>query len=138
VNASTLVESENRWTAACASAIWAHSNSRSVTRCAIRWNAWPVKVEAGKHAQKLRQISLRSWCTHPLHGHCQHHLADRGPMLRTMAGARSIDVSDEVELLSDPEQCTDIAHRPYPDGACLAQIGPRWRVRGAQDDLPGY
>ena len=59
-------------------------------------------------------------------------------MLCTMAGARSIDVSDEIELLSDPEQCTDIAHRSCPYGACLAQIGLGWRVRGAQDDLPGY
>ena len=46
--ASTLADSSKRPTAAFASATCAVSNSASVTRCSIRWNACPVNLEPGK------------------------------------------------------------------------------------------
>jgi len=58
--------------------------------------------------QKLRQIPLRAGRARPLDGyrHCQ--LADRRAAFSAKVAARPVDVSDQIELLGNPDQRADI------------------------------
>jgi hypothetical protein len=50
--------------------------------------------------------------------------------------ARAVDQPDEIELLGDPHQGSDIPDGAVADDLGGSQIRHRWRLSGAEDGLP--
>ena len=57
---------------------------------------------------------------------------------RTVSGTRPVNVPDQVDLLGDPHQRSDIADGAYADGTGLAQVRRGHRVSRAKHSLPRH
>ena len=74
--------------------------------------------------------------TRPLHRYGKHHLSDAGASSRRLQPTCLIDESDQVQLLGDPHQRSDITDPLCPYRSSRSQIDHWWRIRRAQHGLP--
>src|SRR5690349_6635689 len=107
-------------------------------RLACERRSAQARYEGKTLLEKPRKVSLRAGGAHPLQCHGQYHLADRRPILGAVVAASTIDMPDEIELLGDPQQRADVAHRTRTDRPRVSQVRlVRW-VHGAKNDLSRY
>src|ERR1019366_8406943 len=73
--------------------------------------------------QKGSKMALGCWRTGSLNSHGEHHFANRRAAARGLQTTGLINESDQIQLLSDPYQGTDVADQSRPDGTGRSQVG---------------
>src|ERR1039458_6360709 len=80
-------------------------------------------------------MALGCWRTGSLNSHGEHHFANRRAAARGLQTTGLINESDQIQLLSDPYQGTDVADQSRPDGTGRSQVGHRGWICRAQHGL---
>src|ERR1022692_2094996 len=81
-------------------------------------------------------MALGCGCAGSLYSHGEHHLANGRARAWGLQTAGLINELDQIQLLSDPYQGTDVADPSRPNGTRRSQVGDWGWICRAQHGLP--